>query len=476
MIMRLIGAVLFCACVIAQNLRAAEKNQGVSGIPEIIWWQCAGDLSAGALEKKAAGGDAHAKAQLAYRMIYSREFEPDRDMIYRLFKESAGKGDSLALAGLAYCHGYAIGCERDMDLEFKYAKASADAGDPQGMYQLSLCYQYGNGVAPDKEMFLRLAEKSAVAGNPWAQYWLAMQGVRDPARRKKSIGVLEGLAERDFPVAIMERAFRKMDAGDDEGAMVDLGRSARMGLAYAMTEYGEALIDDGNIAEGVEWIMESIERGGHHGPAVLGNMIYGNTHEQAGRKQNIVAGSKSASFHYLDEAYRRGSKDAKLIGALAAHHVWGRGTEKNDAMAQRLIEEAWQISDMQGITHICQLATFSSIVSFDSDPPRKDVARAIAYEKYRQHPSATSVTRMGWYYSLADHKGTYDPVRAWAAVLTARSKGYDTQYLKLTVKNLEGKLDAGQIAEATKLSESGFPIGRKYIQEGATSLGRPMLE
>ncbi len=106
-----------------------------------------------------------------------------------------------------------------------------------------------------------------------------------------------------------------------------------------------------------------------------------------------------------------------------------------------------------------------------SEPPLRDVSKALWYSQYVQHASPASIARVAFFHSMENEK-CYDPVRGWAAVLTARKKKTNSPILDQAVAKLEGTLDDAQLEEAERLSEDGFPAALKYQQEAARALGR----
>lgn len=445
----------------------AKPDHGASAIPESIWWQTGGEMSIHALEKKAAVGDARAKAQLASRILMTREEPYDADRVFRLFSESAKAGDALGNCGLAWCYAEGRGCPVDETLQFRHAKAAAETGFHHGAYQLGLCYWSGAGVEKDRKRAGELFRQAIVAGSPWAKRWLALGDYDKPAGRKAAIAALEELAATDFPPAIFDVGRLALSGRDARTSIEEIGRSARMGFVYAMAEYGNRLIKEKRVVEGADWLLEASERGNPYGTGELGKLVY------FGYMDEGITGTRAASFRLLDDSLNHGSLDPDVAAKLAFHYCFGQGTKMDHAKAIAMIRRAWENFDRQGLGNYTHLSLSSSKIYSDVKPPYQDLAKSIAYARYCRYYDADSVGRVAWLYSLAGKDQPNDPVRAWAAVLTGQNHNFKSNTLAQAVKNLGGKLTPEQLQQAEALSEEGFPIKLQFRQGAARELGRP---
>lgn len=451
-------------------------DEGASGIPEIIAWQTGGELSFSALEKKAASGNARARAQLGFRLMMTRERPYDAGRVFKLLSQAARAGDALGHAGLSWCYAEARGCEADPKLQFRHATTAAATGFHHGIYQLALCHQFGRGVPRGGAKADALLDQAIQAGSPWAKRLKAVNDYRQRRNREQAAAALEELAEKDFPAALQDTGQFALNGRDEKACVEALGRSARLGSVFAMGSYGKALLSQGKSIEGADWLMEAEERGDPFRQGELGKIIY--EADELDEKSLQVAGSYAASFHYLNAALKRDADDPDLATKLAFQYCHGQGTKRDHQQAVRMIREAWEIFDRYPRTRYqLTLLTVSSCQIYQRvGAPLQDLPRAIAYAQYCPSPYGDSVGNVAWLYSLAGKGQPNDPVRGWAAVITARRLNLASNTLDRAIKNLEGKLDPEELQKAKELSADEFPVSLKYQREAAAVLGRPRPE
>ncbi|MEY3897850.1 MAG: hypothetical protein RLZZ214_3371 [Verrucomicrobiota bacterium] len=454
--------------LLTSGVVAAAPDQGASGIPEIVWWQTGGDLSFTALEKKAAKGNARAKAQLGFRMMMTRERPYDAAKVFKLLSQAARDGDALGHAGLSWCYMEGRGCPVDGKLQLKHATAAAATGFHHGIYQLALCHHFGYGVPYNKKQADALFLKAIDAGSPWAKRLKALTDRQREDGRKPADAELEELAARDFPPAVYDVGRFAINGRDPDACLEAVGRSARMGFVYGMGYYGNQLLRRGNCVEGIDWLLESEERGDPTGQGDLGKLIY------EGDDEPKVSGSYAASFHFLSEAHLRGADDPDLPTKLAFQYCHGQGTAVNHAKAIEMIKVAWRIFDQRGFRNLTLITVSSAQIYSRVKPPFQDLPKAIAYAQLSPLAYGDSVGYVAWLNSLAGENQPNNPVRGWAAVLTGRRLGLESNTLNQAAKNLEGKLTPEQTTAAKVLSDDGFPNDLKFRQEAAAFLSRPL--
>ena len=443
---------------------AADQWDAPLPPPEIMWWQNGGEMTFDALEEKAATGDARSMAQLALRLMTTRERPYDESRSFKLLTDSAAKGDVLAHTGLAWCYNEGRGCATDGHEQYKHAKAAAKDGFHHGVYQLALCYSSGTGVPYDEQKMYELLDEAIEKGNPWAKRWKA-RNLLGTERRAEALEALEDLAAKDFPAAQYDLAWECINSGEKDRGMELMKKSVLNGYSYGMARYGQKMISEGNTNEGLDWVIEGYERGSYDGLKILRD--YARVWEFP---KQIIYRDRSALVHLFEEENQRIGPNDWFTLRLAKFYIEGRGVEINYKRAAEMAEETWKIYDRKGKEHNCEIAALTSTIYSRAEPPLRDIPKALWYAQYIQHPDVSEVGYIAFFHSMDDEK-CYDPVRGWAAVLTARKKNMQSPILDQAIAKLEGKLDDGQLAEAEKLSEDGFPIALKYKQEAARALG-----
>lgn len=418
-----------------------------------------------ALEKKAEGGDARAMAQLAMRMMTTRERPYDESRVFELFSDAAKKGDALAHCGLAWCYSEGRGCVRDGREQVKHARAAAKDGFHHGVYQLALCYATGAGVRWDEKKENDLLDEAIKKGNPWAMTWRAKNQLDGPSHAEGMIKLRE-LAKKGFGAASFHVGTSLVEAGNITEGMHFWKDSSLNGLTWGMASYGKELIKQGKVVEGFDWVIESYERGSAEGLRTLRDLV----RVWDFPKQKIYR-DRSAVVQVFEDENRRFGGDDWFTSRLAKFYIEDRGVERNYPRAAEMAEATWKSFERRGQDHICEIAEVSSRIYAEGKPPLRDIPKALWYAQYVQHPGESIVSAIAFYHSMDDEK-CYDPVRGWAAVLTAREKNWDSPKLDQAIAKLEGKLNDAQIAEAKKLSADGFPMALKYQQEAARALGR----
>lgn len=446
----------------------AAPDEAASGIPHIIAWQTGGELSFTALSKKADAGNPRAMAQLGFRLMLTRERPYDAKRVFKLLSQAAKANDPLGHAGLSWCYAEGRGCPRNPELQYKHAAASAKSGFHHGVYQLALCYEYGAGVPPDPTRAKQLFTQAIAGGNPWAKRKLAVADLYIPDRRQAAVDTIEELARNDFPPALLDAGRLALSDRRPDACLEAIGRSARMGLTYAMVEYGRRLLHQNKPIEGADWLMEAEERGDPFGQGALGKTIF------EAEENPTIAGSYAASFHFLSESLHRIGDDPDVATKLAFHHCFGQGTPRDHAKAVAMIQQAWKIFDHGNYSDNCLLTVSSAQIYAMMAPPFQDLPKAIAYAQLCQRPYGDSVGYVAWLNSLNGPGQPNDPVRAWAAVLTGKRMGLESNTLARAEKNLKGKLTPEQLELAKSLSADGFPTSLESQQEAARILGRPV--
>lgn len=455
---------------------APAADEGASGIPEIIAWQTGGHLSFTALEKMAAGGDARSQAQLAFRLMMTRERPYDGSRVFKLLSQAAKSGDALGHSGLSWCYSEGRGCSADPMLQFEHATLAAEKGFHHGIYQLALCHLLGNGAPVNEGKAAALLDKATKAGNPWARRLKAVTDLQKRRNVEQATKILEELAERDFPAAIHDTGRFALNGRDELACHEATARSARLGFVFAMGSYGKQLLEQGKLVEGADWLMEAEERGDPFRQGELGQIIY--SADELDEGGPLIAGSYAASFYYLTEALQRGTDDPDIATKLAFQYCHGQGVKKDHAQAVRMIEEAWVRFDRFPRTRyqLTLLSVSSCQIYQRVSPPLQDLPKAIAYAQLCPSPYGDSVGNVAWLNSLAGKGQPNDPVRGWAALLTGDRLNFKSGTLARARKNLDGKLTPEQLAKANALSGDGYPVSLKYRREAAEFLKRPLPE
>ncbi len=463
---RLLGSILLLVAWLGSPAFAEGDDTGV--IPKILWWQTGGEHTFAELEKIAEGGDARAKAQLGLRMMMTRERVADLDRTFALLSESAEMGDALGQTGLGWCYREGRGCAVDLEKSLEYDKKAAAQGFHHGLYQLGLTYFYGKGEEQKREEGRRLFHEAAEKGSPWAEWMITRDESLRPADWPESEVVLDRLVEKDFPAALCDKGRQLMRAGERDEGLRLVEKSARLGHDYGMRVFGNDLAWNGRALEGAEWMLESAERGSPEGAATIGKWIY------EGRSRRILTGSWEAAHHFLNLSLERGVRQYDVARTMAFLNCHGQGVPVNYEKANELLELSWEMFDEAGVKHLCNQASNTSLLYVRMKPPFQDFGKALAYVQLLQHHDIESTGRIAWLHSLQVKDAPYDPVRGWAACLSAKNMKGKSPQLAVALKNLTGKLTPEQLKEAEALSAAGFPQDRKYRQEAADYLGRAM--
>lgn len=455
-------AILICVSTLCL---AADQWDAPLLPPEIMWWQNGGDMTFDALEIKADGGDARAMAQLAMRMMTTRERPYDETRVFKLLSDAAEKGDALAHCGLAWCYSEGRGCVKDDGEQVNHARAAAKNGFHHGIYQLALCYANGAGVRWDENKENELLDEAIKKGNPWAMTWRATDQLDGP-RHAEGMITLRELAKRGFAAASYHVGTSLVEAGNITRGMDFLRDSSLNGHTWGMARYGKELIKNGKTVEGFDWILESYERGSGEGLRTLRDLV----RFWEFPKQKIYCDRSAVAQVFEDENRRYGGDDWFTV-RLAKFYIEGRGVEKNYPRAAEMAEATWKSFERREQDHICEIAEISSRIYSEAKPPLQDIPKALWYAQYVQHSGASLVGAIALYHSMEDELCS-NPTRGWAAILTARKNNWDSPKLDQAIAKLEGKLEGAQTAEAEKLSADGFPTALRYQQEAAQALGR----
>lgn len=431
-----------------------------------------------------------------------------------------GNADALYLLGFAHETGQGAEASREKALE--YYRKSAASGQKDSTYRLSfilLASEEEEERNQAREALENAAKDDpAVAGRILGEAYLRGRLTEKPDHEKTIFWWTRAADAGDIPSLLLlarlhEGQFGFPEKRDMKSALAAYTKAAGLGDAGAMAALGSRLLNGAeeirDEKEGREWLKKAIEAKEYSAYLALGDF-----------EENVKKDPKAALAEY-----ERG-KDAGQVDCMvraAEFYIEGKGTEKDETRGVQLLEAAAKAGSapahfrlavrsltgekpdlLSGYTHLLSAATAGlaeaqnemGLLYISGNIGVADPVAGVAWltraaqsgyapaqnnlaTLYERGAGVTkNLNTAGQLYSLAANQGhpaatfalarmhaqgigtEVNPGKAWALASLAAERG-DEEGKKLA-EELEGKLNAGQLAAARKELESiksGKPTG-----------------
>ena len=271
-------------------------------------------------------------------------FEDTKEAL-KWYRAAAEQGLPKAQHRLFACYRDGIGCERNRANAAKWCRKAAEAGFDEAMYDMGLLYLSGIGVEANAKSAFKWFHKGAELGNLRAIYMVGVcyrngTGVEqdeDEAARwqNKALESWRQCADAGDVNAmlLLARLAEKEDCDREEAAKwyrkaAEKGNAAaqfKLALCYCQ---GEGVEEDAEVA--AQWMLKAAEQGADAEAQWFMGCFY---QKGKGVEQNPA------------EAVKWFARSAKKNWPRAKHSLalcyWrGDGVQKDEAKAERLLEEA----------------------------------------------------------------------------------------------------------------------------------------
>lgn len=270
----------------------------------------------------------------------------DHEKAVGLAKPLADKGDKLALYIMGFAHETGQGAEASASKAAAFYRKGAEKNHPDSIYRLSFILM-ASGEKDRIEEGRRLLEKQAVtdpavAGRILGEAFLTGRLTGEPAPETAVSWWKRAVDADDVPSMFLLARFYDGQFGHpalaDPKLAFDLFlKAAEKGDAAAMVAVGSRLLNSSSMEKdeekGMEWLKKAIEAGAASAHLALGDY-----------QENIKKDPKAALASYTLGA-EAGQTDCMV--RAATFHMEGKGTEKNGARGEELLEKASKAGNAQ---------------------------------------------------------------------------------------------------------------------------------
>ena len=227
-------------------------------------------------------------------------------------RKAAEAGSEEAMFDMAMLYVNGTGVPKDEKNAFKWFRKGAERGHPPSLYKFGLCYKLGYGVEKDEDEASKWQNKAVTAWRENANAGNTAAMVRLAELYKEG-----DVVELDKEEAV--KWYRKAaEAGD---------ANAQFNLATCLHK-GEGVEQDDE--ESAKWMLKSAEQGTDRGC----QWVMGRYYEDG----TGVEKSMTEAVKWFERSAKKGFSLAKL--SLAMCYLKGDGVQKDEATAERLLEEA----------------------------------------------------------------------------------------------------------------------------------------
>lgn len=269
---------------------------------------------------------------------------------YRL---AADQGLPKAQHRMFVCCRDGNGIERNQENAAKWCRKAAEAGFEESMFDMGMLYVTGTGVEQNAKSALKWFRKGAECGYAMALYKLGQcyklgYGVakdEDEAAKwqNKAVSAWRTNASKGDTQSMINLAelYKEGDAVelDKEAAAQWYRKAAELGSAYAQQClafcYQNGIGVDEDKEEAAKWMLKSAEQGTNGNSQYAMGTFYQNG---IGVEKNLKEAVK-----WFERATKKGLAQAKR--SLAICYLNGEGIQKDEAMAEQLLEEAADAGD-----------------------------------------------------------------------------------------------------------------------------------
>ena len=271
-------------------------------------------------------------------------FEDEKEAV-KWYRAAADLGLAEAQHRLFMCYRDGIGCERNRTNAAKWCRKAAEAGLDEAMYDMGLLYLSGIGVRANAKSAYKWFHRSAELGELRAIYMVGVcyrtgTGVEqdeDEAARwqNKALESWRQLANAGDVNAMLQLArLAENEDCDKEEAAKWYRKAAENGNATAQFKLalcysrGEGVEEDGEVA--AQWMLKAAEQG-----AAAEAQWYMGRFYQDGKGVEL---NPTEAVKWFARSAKKNWPRAKH--SLALCYWRGDGIQKDEAKAERLLEEA----------------------------------------------------------------------------------------------------------------------------------------
>ncbi|MBQ9845547.1 MAG: sel1 repeat family protein [Oscillospiraceae bacterium] len=241
-------------------------------------------------------------------------------------ENAASLGSRAAMFNCYLMYSQGIGTQINTEKAFEWCRKSAEAGDVSAMYSLGICFFNGIGCKPQPYTAMDWMEKAAENGNSEA-YRITAQ------KYEEGIGTKADITK----------------------ALYWYEEAARAGYDDAMLKCADIYSTTGNIEAASAWAEKALVAGNDEALYRYGRM-------KMTMAKNAADIQEILNNYFIPSAHK-GHKDALYLCA-EAYRV-GAGTEKDEAMALKLYEEAGEKGSRSAIDFLVKLYTEGGIAPQD---------------------------------------------------------------------------------------------------------------
>ncbi|MCP5537627.1 MAG: sel1 repeat family protein [Akkermansiaceae bacterium] len=417
------------------------------------------------LRKRAESGRLAAQVELAYRALEGKTKDFDENAIYQTFEKGAAGEIPRAFVGLGLCRYYGIGTRADRKQSNADHKQAAELGDLRGMMIHGWVLYSQAKDQSDSDRGLALIQKARDAGSEEASTLLANLDLRrpdnQPGATQKALKTLEHLAlEKGNHHAMNNLADYYRKTGKQDLAIKYLRMSADANSTYACVALAEFLMAKkagGNENEILTLLRKAAARGSNHGRFLLARKLMRRTHLQLPGEDWYQMLLLSHQHGHAQSSFELGAAHQHAPGYTFRDLDWKLAVEFYQAYldAYKDVPPAMSHQEMHTAIHfICELY-FKGGLGL-----KKDLRKCLETARPYLGICGVATAHAGRVLLHPDTPlGTTRQarIRGYACMLSARKSHYTISDHTLFIMRSRFSFTREEVAEAQKLSDSGFP-------------------